>query len=70
MAEFGEFVAAGHLAGEFVEADFGAFAVEDGLAEFQDDEVVTDQVGVVWVVGDEYHAQPGVSCGGGGLPPV
>ena len=65
MAEFGEFVAAGHLSGEFVEGDFAAFLVEDGLAEFEDDEVVADEVGVVGVVGDEHHAEAGVAGGGG-----
>ena len=49
VAEFGEFVAAGHLSGEFVEGDFAAFLVEDGLAEFEDDEVVADEVDKVLV---------------------
>ena len=43
VAEFGELVAAGHLAGELVEGDVGALLVQHGLAELQDDEVVTDQ---------------------------
>jgi hypothetical protein len=40
VTQLGEFVAAGHLAGEFVEGDFGAFLVQHGLAELEDDEVV------------------------------
>src|SRR4051794_24426346 len=65
VGEFGELVASGHLAGELVEADLGAFFVEDGLAEFQDDEVVADEVGVVGVVGDEHDTEAGVAGGCG-----
>src|SRR6478672_1934519 len=67
VAEFGELVAAGHLAGELVEGDIGPLLVQHGLAQLQDDEVVADQVGVVRVVGDEHHAEPGVASGGGVL---
>src|SRR5215210_5194629 len=45
VAEFGELVAAGHLAGELVEGDLTALLVQHGLPQFQDDEVVADQVG-------------------------
>src|SRR6185369_10401354 len=60
-----EFAAAGHFAGEFFEGDFVAGFVEDAAAEFEDDEVVADQEGVVGVVGDEYHPEAGVAGGGG-----
>jgi hypothetical protein len=65
VAEFGEFAAAGHFAGEFFEGDFVAGFVQDSAAEFEDDEVVADEEGVVGVVGDEHHAEAGVAGGGG-----
>src|SRR5664279_3007571 len=67
VGQLGELAAAGHLGGEFFQGDLGALLVQYPLAEFEDDEVVADQVGVVWVVGDEHDAEAGVT-GSGGVP--
>ena len=34
VAQFGELITAGHLAGELVEVDLAALLVQDGLAQF------------------------------------
>ena len=67
MGQLGELVAARHLAGELVEGDLGALLVEHRLAQLEDHEVVTHQVGVVRVVRDEHDPQAGVAGRGGVL---
>src|SRR5664279_4514435 len=67
VGQLGELAAAGHLGREFFQGDLGALLVQYPLAEFEDDEVVADQVGVVRVVGDEHDAQPGITRGSGVL---
>ncbi len=64
VLEGGEFGAAGHVVGEFFEADVGAGGGEFHGAQAQDAEVVADHVGVVGVVGDEDDAQAAVAGGG------
>src|SRR5688500_20257228 len=64
VAQFGELIAAGHLTGELVEGDLTTLLVQDGLAQFQDDEVVADQVGVVRVVGRSEERRVGREGGG------
>src|SRR4051794_9335692 len=67
VGQLGEFLAAGHLGGEFLEGDLGALLVQDAAAELEDDEVVADHERVVRVVGDEHHPEPGVAGRGGVL---
>src|SRR5436305_13774187 len=61
VGQLGELVTTGHLPSELVEADLRPLLVQHGLSELEDDEVIADQVGVVWVVGDEDDTEPCVA---------
>src|SRR4051794_16178862 len=60
VAEFVQFGAAGHQAGELVAGDLALGVVADAAAAVQDEEAVADRVGVVWVVADEDDAEPAI----------
>src|SRR5215472_2544361 len=63
MLEGAEPFAAGHVKHQVFERELSARRVQVHLAARQHHEMVADEIGVVWIVGDEDHPDPLVSRG-------
>ena len=64
VLERGEFGATRHVVGQLFKGDLAALGGQFEGTQAQHVEVVADQVGVVWVVGDEDDAEAALAGGG------